>query len=80
MTNKNINKVTNISDKYIELSEDELRKMIPWFAGFIDLGRKGYRIDMDSTDLATKIIEWRISKNKKCENKNNIIRGGFNDK
>lgn len=64
------NKIVNI-DKGISigLTEDELRSFIPTFAGFIELGRMGYKLDMSADELVKDYVEWQIRKFKEEENK-----------
>ena len=56
--------MTNDID-YIEMSNEDLFKIIPWFAAFIDMGRMGYRMDLSSDELAKEVINWRINENRK---------------
>ena len=63
------NNVVNIEEGVsIGLTEDELRSFIPTFAGFIEMGRMGYRLDMSSDELAKDYVEWQIQKFKEEEN------------
>lgn len=63
------NKVVNIEDGIsIGLTEDELRGLIPIFAGFIDLGRRSKNFDVSSDELAKDWVEWAIYKFNKEEN------------
>lgn len=55
----------NPPEDYIAITNEDLYKMIPWFAGFIDIGRMQYRLDLTSDELAKEVINWRINKNRK---------------
>lgn len=52
-------------EDYIELSNEDLYKIIPWFSACIEVGRKGYRMDLTPDELATNIINYNIKKNRK---------------
>ena len=54
-----------MSDDYIAITNEDLYKMIPWFTGFIDIGRMQYRLDLTSDELAKEVINYRINKNRK---------------
>lgn len=60
-------------EKFIEISNEDLFKIIPWFAGFIDMGRMGYRMDLSSDELAEQVVNYWIKKKRKEEFK--IIKG-----
>ena len=57
--------VIRLDSKYISLTDDELRKIIPWISASIDVGRMGYRLDLSCDELATLIIEYQINKRHK---------------
>ena len=54
-------------EEYIALTNEELYKLRHWFAGFIDLGRMGYRLDLSSDELAKRVVNYWIN-NKRKEN------------
>ena len=64
-------------EKFIEISNEDLFKIIPWFAGFIDMGRMGYRMDLSSDELAEQVVNYWIKKKRKEEFK--IIKGFENE-
>ncbi len=53
------------SEDYIKISNEDLYKMIPWFAAFIDMGRQWYRMDLSSDELAKRVINWNINKKRR---------------
>ena len=54
-------------EEYIALTNEELYKLRHWFAGFIDLGRMGYHLDLSSDELAKRVVNYWIN-NKRKEN------------
>lgn len=58
-------KVVNIFDNYIALTNEDLFKLVPVFAGFIDMGRMQYRLDETSDALAEKVVNYWIKQKRK---------------
>ena len=58
-------KVINIFDNYIALTNEDLFKLVPIFAGFIDIGRMQYRLDETSDALAEKVVNCWIKQKRK---------------
>ena len=54
-------------EEYIAITNEDLFKIIPWFAGFIDMGRMGYRLDLTSDELAKNVVNYWIKKKRKEE-------------
>ena len=50
---------------YIEITNEQLYEMIPWFSQFIEVGRMGYRLDLTTEELATEIVNWEIKRHRK---------------
>lgn len=61
-------KVVNIFDNYIALTNEDLFKLVPIFAGFIDMGRMQYRLDETSDALAEKVVNYLKQKRKETFN------------
>jgi hypothetical protein len=55
------------NEEYIALTNEELYKLRHWFAGFIDMGRMGYRLDLTSDELAENVVNHWIKKKRKEE-------------
>lgn len=58
-------KVTGIFDNYIALTNEDLFKLVPIFAGFIDMGRIQYCLNETSDELAEKVVNYWIKKKRK---------------
>nr|DAU58664.1 MAG TPA: hypothetical protein [Caudoviricetes sp.] len=58
-------KVVNIFDNYIALTNEDLFKLVPIFAGFIDMGRMQYRLDETSDALTEKVVNYWIKQKRK---------------
>ena len=52
-------------EEYIEITNEDLYKLRHWFAGFIDMGRMGYRMDLSSDELAKRVVNYWIKKKRK---------------
>ena len=54
-------------EEYIEITNEDLYNLRHWFAGFIDMGRMGYRMDLSSDELAENVVNYCIKKKRKEE-------------
>ena len=52
-------------EEYIELTNEDLYKLRQWCAGFIDMGRMGYRLDLSSDELAKRVVNYWIKEKRK---------------
>lgn len=58
-------KVVNVFDNYIALINEDLFKLVPIFAGFIEMGRRQYSLDETSDALAEKVVNFWINQKRK---------------
>jgi len=51
--------------EYIEITIDVFQEMTPIFAQFIEMGRKGYRLDVPAEELAKRVVDWETKNMRK---------------